>query len=160
MDSKLQKLLERISWDKDKYSYFEEAKIDKIIGNQDKTEYTFFINIKNTLPSTIFDDFIHNLKEGFDISKTTVIFRVDNVDEYRVQEYFSYLIGRYGNKCPAILTLIDTDVEIKDDTLIIVVNNMTEENKIYGLDKDIIFDFSVIQSRRSRCFIGFFWLYS
>ena len=142
MDNKLGKLLGQISWDEKKYSYFEGGKLEKIVGNKDKTEYTFFISIVNTLPADVFDEFIHSLKEAFGtVDRTIVLFNIDNIEQERLQEYFTYLIGRYSKKCPAILTIVDSEVEIREKTLIIPVNNISEENKLYGMEKEIIMDF-------------------
>ena len=65
MDSKLQKLLDQISWDESKKSYFEGATLEKIVGNSEHTDYTFVISLSDLLPSEIFDEFIHVLNEGF-----------------------------------------------------------------------------------------------
>ena len=150
VEDKLQKLLEKISFDKDKHSYFEASKLDKIVGNKDKTEYTFFVSTEEIIPAHIFDELLKNLSETFKCEKAIIMFKPKNVDNARVQEYFTYLMGRYGEKCPAILTMVDSEVQIKEETLIIPVNNSSEENKINSLDKKIIADFKSFGYRLSR----------
>lgn len=141
VEDKLQKLLNKIDFDKDKYFHFEGSKLDKIVGNKDKTEYTFFVSTENTLPALIFDEFLMSLKESFQVEKAIIIFKPQNIDETKIQEYFAYLISRYGEKCPAVLTMMDSEVSIQEETLIIPVNNSSEENKINSLDKKILDDF-------------------
>lgn len=142
MDNKLQKLLEQINWIVEDYSYFEGGKLDKIIGSTDKNRYTFLIDIKEILPVEIFESFIMHLKDSFaTVEEIIAIFNPQNINNYYVCDYFNYLINRYSNKCPALATLINTNVEIKSETLIILIDNIAEENKLYSLEKDIVMDF-------------------
>lgn len=142
MDNKLKKLLEQINWTLEDYSYFEDGKLERIIGSSDKTKYTFLINIKSILPVEIFESFIMHLKDSFGaVEKVVAVMTPSNENYDLVQEYFNYLINRYSIKCPALATLIDTTVELKSETLIIPIDNIAEENKLYSLEKDIIMDF-------------------
>lgn len=142
MDNKLKKLLEQINWTLEDYPYFEDGKLERIIGSSDKTKYTFLINVKNILPVEIFESFILQLKDSFsEVEKVIAVITPINENYDLVQDYFNYLINRYSDKCPALATLIDTTIEIKAETLIIPIDNIAEENKLYSLEKDIIMDF-------------------
>ncbi len=142
MDDKLQTLLKQIAWDEENKDYFLDGSVEKIIGNSEHSHYTFIIRISNTLPPTIFQEFIDDLKEAFSgIESVRVAFRVENPDYTKIKEYFSYLMHRYSAKCPILESLEDSPVEWKEDTLIIPVDNIAEEQKIMSLEKKIITDF-------------------
>ena len=142
MNDKLETLLKQIKLDDNKYQYFEDGKLEKIIGNKEKTCYTFLIEVKETLPVLVFEEFIELLRDGFPtVEKTIAVFNVLNVDDTKIQEYFMYLMNRYSVKCPAICALVDAPVEIKANTLIIYVNNMAEDDKLRRLEKEIVMDF-------------------
>ncbi len=143
MDSKLQKLLEQISWDESKSVFFEKGKLEKIVGNTEHTDYIFVISLSEILPVEIFEEFIHSLKEGFQaqVQSTRVCFKVENPSLEKVKDYFSYLMNRYSKKCPQLETFVSNEVEIKEDVLIIPVDYMSEEQKLLSLEKEIVMDF-------------------
>ena len=145
MNDKLETLLKQIKLDDNKYQYFEDGKLEKIIGNKEKTCYTFLIEVKETLPVLVFEEFIELLRDGFPtVEKTIAVFNVLNVDDTKIQEYFMYLMNRYSVKCPAICALVDAPVEIKANTLIIYVNNMAEDDKLRRLEKEIVWTLEVL----------------
>ena len=142
LEDKLQTLLKQLSWEEDKNSYFTEGKVEKIVGDNTHSHYTFVIRLKEVLPPSIFQEFIDKLKDAFpDIESVRVAFRVENPDYTKIKEYFSYLMHRYSVKCPILESLEDSPVEWKEDTLIIPVDNIAEEQKIMSLEKKIITDF-------------------
>ena len=142
MQDKLQTLLKQIKINEDKYKYFDDGRLEKIIGNKEKTCYTFLIEVKETLPVLVFEEFIELLREGFPtIEKIIAVITTDKVNEQIIGEYFTYLMNRYSVKCPAICALIDNQVEIKNNTLIIYVDNVAEEDKLRSLEKEIVMDF-------------------
>ena len=51
---KLILLLNQIKLDENLFSFFDKGKLDKIVGNKDKTCYHFFITLKSTLPLDIY----------------------------------------------------------------------------------------------------------
>ena len=142
MDEKLQTLLKQIKIPEDKLVYFNDGKLERIVGNKDKTCYTFVIAINQTLPVLVFEQFIEHLRDGFpSVEKTIAVFNANKVLDKEINNYFVYLMNRYSHKCPAISSLIDAPVEIKENTLIIYVNNSAEEDKLRSLEKKIVIDF-------------------
>ena len=142
MDEKLQTLLKQIKIPEDKLVYFNDGKLERIVGNKDKTCYTFVIAINQTLPVLVFEQFIEHLRDGFpSVEKTIAVFNANKVLDEEINNYFVYLMNRYSHKCPAISSLIDAPVEIKENTLIIYVNNGAEEDKLRSLEKKIVIDF-------------------
>ena len=64
MEANLEKLLNKINIDKNKYNYFENGKLIKIIGNKEKTKYEFIIE-NNILPLEIYLEVSDLLKKTF-----------------------------------------------------------------------------------------------
>ena len=124
MDENIKKLFSKMELEDTYYSYFEEAKLKKIIGNKEKDAYTFIIEINNILPVELYKHFIDKLKLAYeDIDSVVVAFDVQNTDTSLVRDYFIYLMKRYATKCPVFETFIDNDVRIDNQTLIIDANN-------------------------------------
>lgn len=145
MDENIKKLFSKMELEDTYYSYFEEAKLKKIIGNKEKDAYTFIIEINNILPVELYKHFIDKLKLAYeDIDSVVVAFDVQNTDNSLVRDYFIYLMKRYATKCPVFETFIDNDVRIDNQTLIIDANNIAEQNKILSIEKKIILDYKRI----------------
>ena len=49
MDCKIKTLLEKLNLTEECKNCFNDAKLEKIVGNKDKTNYTFYIEINKTL---------------------------------------------------------------------------------------------------------------
>lgn len=142
MDDNLRKLMEKIQIEQEYYKYFEGATLKKIISNKEKTDYTFIIEINNTLPVELYDHFIDKLKSSYnDIQKVIVAFSVINKDTSLISEYFKYLMDRNSKKCPMLSVFTDSNVELKDKTLVIEVNNIAEQNKLLSIEKNIVLNF-------------------
>ena len=73
---KLILLLNQIKIDNSLLNYFKEGKLDKIIGNKEKTCYHFFITLKSTLPLEVYIKFLGCLKNNFKDYKVGVSFKV------------------------------------------------------------------------------------
>ncbi len=142
MDDNVKKLIEKIQIEQEYYKYFEGATLKKIICNKEKTDYTFIIEINNTLPVQVYDYFIDRLKKSYsDIQKVIVAFCVLNKDMSLIDEYFKYLMDRSSKKCPMLSIFTESNVELKDKTLVIEVNNIVEQNKLLSIEKNIVLNF-------------------
>lgn len=148
----VQTLLQEMNWKKENDSFLEHGYIEKILADKDHKDYLFIIHIEKILPVSIFEEFIEALKETFqdEVEKTRVVFKVDHPDYEKVVDYFSYLMHRYSKKCPNLEAFVQEAVEIKEDVLIIPVNNMAEEQKLLGLERDIVMDFRSFGYQISR----------
>ena len=65
MQDKLKTLLEQINFDNNLFVFFNDGKLNKIVGNKEKTKYNFYINLIETLPIDIYTNFIDALKNHF-----------------------------------------------------------------------------------------------
>lgn len=143
MNDKLEKLLNKINLNKEYYTYFEEGKLEKIVGNKNKDNYCFFIKIKTNLPLYVYKEFLMNLKDTFNTFKSIgVKFNCLNKDDSLIVDYYKYLIERYSKKCPMLEMFIDNKVVLEESNIIINVSNEVEENKIKSIKKDLEEDFS------------------
>lgn len=81
---KLNLLLNQIKLNKDLLDFFKDGKLDKIVGNKDKTCYHFFITLKSTLPLDIYIEFLNCLKNNFKNYKVGVSFKVEKIGRAHV----------------------------------------------------------------------------
>ena len=55
MNMKLKELLTKISFDEDKFNYFIDAKIDKILVHENSNVWNVYLSIKDSIPYEIVD---------------------------------------------------------------------------------------------------------
>ena len=77
MDNKITTLLEKLDLTNECKSCFNNSKLIKIIGNKEKTNYTFYIDNENTLSIDNYKQFVGELRKSFDsIEKLTNIKKI------------------------------------------------------------------------------------
>ena len=136
MNENLQKLINKIELEDKYYQFFDNAKLERIISNKEKTNYTFIISVQNTLPVELYKHFIEKLKAAYcDIEKVIVAFNVLNQNNALIPEYFKYLMIRASTKCPVLETFADNNIVLENRKLIIDVDNIAEQNKLFSLEK-------------------------
>ena len=137
MEANLEKLLKKIDIDQEKYSYFENGKLIKIIGNQKKTIYQFVIEIETILPLSIYLELEEKLKQEFyTVDKISLLLMAKNFDNKELSSYYRYFIDLYAKESPLLEMFKDVTFELKDNILTIEVNNKAEEIKLKSiLDK-------------------------
>ena len=69
MQDKLEKLFKKIDFDSDKYSYFQDASIDKVIVYDNNKMYEFIINTNELLDIDIYELLLDKLNACFKNSK-------------------------------------------------------------------------------------------
>ena len=142
MNDNLKKLLNNIKLEEEYYQFFEQAKLDRIIGNKEKTNYTFIIEINSTLPVDLYNHFVELFKECYkDVEKVIVVFKPKNIKNELIKDYFKYLMLRSSKKCPVLETFADNNIALEDKTLVIDVDNIAEQNKLLSLEKNIVLNF-------------------
>ena len=142
MDVKLDLLLKKMNLDLDKYTYFEDGKLVKIIANKDKTNYTFIIDLKTNLPLEVLKDFEKHLKETFKtVDKVDYSINVLEKDEELLNTYYRYFIDIYSKESPLMSMFLDNKTSVNDNKFIIELSNKVEEIKFNGyknrLEKDL-----------------------
>ena len=120
MEANLEKLLNKINIDKNKYNYFENGKLIKIIGNKEKTKYEFIIE-NNILPLEIYLEVSDLLKKTFNITESILIINSNNNDDNFVY-YYRYFIEKYSENSPLLRMFLDSKLELNDKYNIILSN--------------------------------------
>ena len=101
---KLFLLLNQIKLDENLFNFFNEGKLDKIIGNKDKTCYHFFITLKSTLPLDTYIQFLNCLKNNFKNYKVSVSFKVESINNEYIKDYYNYLLKQNLKEFPLLET--------------------------------------------------------
>ena len=120
MEANLEKLLNKINIDQNKYNYFENGKLIKIIGNKEKTKYEFIIE-NNILPLEIYLEVSDLLKKTFNITESILIINSNNNDDNFVY-YYRYFIEKYSENSPLLRMFLDSKLELNDKYNIILSN--------------------------------------
>ena len=135
---KLILLLNQIKIDNSLLNYFKEGKLDKIVGNKDKTCYHFFIALKNTLPLEVYIKFLDCLKNNFKDYKVGVSFKVENKKNEYINDYYNYLLKQNLKEFPLLETFITDNLDINDNTINIKVANKAEKMKFKSIEVKLI----------------------
>jgi len=91
MNNKLEKLLKQINLEENYYSYFNNASLEKIVGNSNKDSYAFFINNEEILPVEVYASLCSKLDDTFkDIKNKTVKLNISNKNYGLITDYFKY----------------------------------------------------------------------
>ncbi len=130
METKLQKLFTQLDLKQEYSVYFEGGKLDKIVGNNKKTEYVFFVTLPKSLPLSLYLEINDKLKEVYaKIEKVDICFTLENIEKESFLEYFSFYLKQYKEEYPLLASLEDVDVTIVEDNAIVKVHNKAEEMK-------------------------------
>lgn len=138
MQEKLKTLLDKINLDQEYYSFFEEAKLDRIVGNKDKTSYQFQISTSTTLPLDIYTSFKEALKAGFDNFKVSILFNVSNPNYDLIKDYYTYLIKQNMQEFPLLETFLESTLIIDNNNITIELSNKAEEMKFTSIATKLI----------------------
>ena len=136
MDSKLERFLNAINFDKEMYKYFENASVKEVLLNKKTSKMTLIININEVLPIDVFKK-LNTLSCDLKGAKK-VRFKFIREDGYKYySDYFNYYFDILVSKCP-MLTCIDRDkIKIEDGNITFEVLNKVEEDKIKSLYEKI-----------------------
>lgn len=130
MEEKLNLLLDKINFDKDKYNYLSNAKLSKIIVSPKKSSWTIFIDDISYLPVEIVKELDQKI---FKIDEETnhfrIIYQIENKDNQYLLDYYPYLLEQLKTDL-TVTKLYEDSLKIEDDHLILVVSNRIEEEKL------------------------------
>ena len=141
MQDKLQILLKQIDLQEEYKKYFDNGILERVVGNSAKNHYCFLITLDNTLPLEVYKEFISILPNGFpNISVVEAIFKVNNINYDKLDEYYHYFINIYSESSPLLKLLSDSKININKDILEIIVSNVAEENKFNSIKEKLLDD--------------------
>ena len=134
MDEKMISLLNKLNLTEECKSNFNDSKLNKIIGNKEKTNYTFYIDIDKTLSIEHFNEFNMKLRESFNsIENVNAVFNIKNINMENIIDYVKEFFN--SNKSRMLSFFANNKIEFNDD-IIIYVDNVAELKKLeeYKLD--------------------------
>ena len=131
MDSKILTLVKKLNLTEECKNSLESAKLVKIVGNLEKTNYCFYIDINKMLNIENYLEFSSKLKKSFsNIDKVSVIFNVENKNYDLIVDYFKTIINILSKESSMLSMFIDNKIEYVDNVLKISVDNVAELKKL------------------------------
>ncbi len=137
MEEKIRILLEKICLPEEFHNFFLGGKLEKIVGNKDKTVYTFFMQLNESIDLNCYLTFMEALKKEFREYKVDIKLSVVDKKIEFIESYYKYIIEKKSKDYPLMKTFLDTDVIIDESSLTIEVANKAEEMKIKTVEKDL-----------------------
>jgi DNA polymerase III subunit alpha, Gram-positive type len=137
MHDKLKLLLEQINMSLEYYSYFNDGKLDKIVGNKSKDTYTFFIVLKDVLPLNVYLILYKLLKDTYNDFKVKIDVIYDN-DNNHLSDYFNYTIDSFSSELPLLEVYKDCCISAEDSLIKLEVGNKAELIKFESVKDKII----------------------
>lgn len=145
MQDKISLLLEKINLNKDYYSYFESATLDKIVGNKSRDSYKFYFTLLKFLPTEVYEEFTRKLRKTyFDFDNIDIDFKVINKEDDQIQPYYQYLVNQKIEEFPLLSMCLENEVLLNENIITIKVSNTAEMIKLRGIEKYLIQEFSKI----------------
>ena len=127
----MQKLIEKLNLSSDCINELKTGKLIKIVGNNTKTKYNFYIEIDNNITVESFKEFKEKLNESFkNIESVNIVFSVRNLIYNLINDYYKMIIEYYSEESTMLKSFKDNKVEYENNILNIYVNNVAEQKKI------------------------------
>ncbi|MDD2489686.1 MAG: PolC-type DNA polymerase III [Bacilli bacterium] len=123
MQDKLKLLLEKIKLEQEYYSFFNGAKIEKLVINDKKKEWIFIINIKDTLPVTIYNHINDLMRQEFNnLNYININYQVENINYEFLNEYYINIINQSNIK--SLNNFVDRYIKTNDHIILEVLNKI------------------------------------
>ena len=137
MDSRIERFLTKINFDKDKYECFETAVLKNCIVDNEKCMWKLYISLEKQIDIDTFKI----LKEcSKSLENVNDVFFYFEVKSYKyLKEYFYYILDKIIENCPMIESIIkDEFLKFANNNITIEVFNEVEKNKIESVKSNII----------------------
>ncbi len=136
MDNKLERFLNAIDFNKDFYSYFNNASVKDVLLNKKINRMTLILNIDTHLPLNVFKELC---EKGLNIKgSSSVRYKFITEDNSLLKDYFDYYYDILISKCPMLKAIDKNNISISDDNITFDVLNSFEKDKIESLKDKII----------------------
>ena len=136
MNMKLKELLTKISFDEDKFNYFIDAKIDKILVHENSNVWNVYLSIKDSIPYEIVDLLNKKLSSYVENKYIYNIFiKVENINYDYIYDYYKAILKDLNNNNMYYDMFFDR--LISEDKYYIEVYNNIEKNIISKLIDNI-----------------------
>jgi len=136
MDSKLERFLNAIDFNKDYYSEFEGASVKEVLLTKKTNKMTLVLDMPNRLNTLVFKELCSASLKLKGAKK--VRFKITCDDEKYYKDYFNYYFDLLIDKCPMLVCIDREKIEINDHNITFNVLNKVEEDKINSLKEKMI----------------------
>ena len=149
MQDKLEILLNRINLDKEKYLYFDNGKLEKIIINNNSKTWEIIINIDNILPLEVYLELESKVKDCFNkIDNIKVKIISNNSDYNEIDNYYNYLIDIISKSNVRNSIYKNRKIKLDNNILSIEVYNNIEQETLkefnnYFIEKFNLFGYNI-----------------
>lgn len=134
MQEKLKILLKQIGWDEEKYHYFEQASLERIVASQDRHRYRFLIECQNLLSVEDYVHFLDCLRKGFPtVREVSVEFHAVKEETSLVKDYFYYFLNEYIKEHPILSIFKNVPIALEGQTIVVTVESEAEQKKMQEL---------------------------
>ncbi len=146
MQDKLELLLNKINYDKDKYILFKDSELGKIVISTKEETTKFLIILNRPLPLEEYLYFGDVLKKAYPVIETRekyrdykvkLILSIKNVDYVYFNEYYEYFLSSYIKTTPSLKMFSSIPTNVVDGVLAIDVNNKAEKMIFDKVNKEL-----------------------
>ena len=131
MDSKIEKLINKLNLSNECIDAFSCSKLEKIVANKEKTNYCFYIDINSNLNLELYKEFINKLKESFNtVENTNVVFSVEDENKELLESYLKYILEVISKESSMMSIFVNSKTNINNNSLTIYVDNVFEQKKL------------------------------
>ena len=136
-DVKLERFLNKIDFDINKYPYFNEYLLDKVTLNKKLNSMTLYIKMHEIMVVDAYKELVSKSKNFTSASKVEYVFILEDKNKY-MKEYLEYYFNLIINKCPSLCSTDLNKVKYEDNIITFEVLNSAEEDKIMSYKDEII----------------------
>lgn len=137
MEEKMQTLLNQIKIKEEYQTYFKDSCLNKIIGNNSKTKYRFYITLKTNLPLEVYLDFEDKIKEFYQDFQIEVIYEIKQENKNYIEEYYKYFLDKYSKNSPLLELFKEREISYNNQILTLELENKAEEIKLNGTKRNL-----------------------
>ena len=131
MDSKIKKLIDKLNLQDECKKVLENAKLEKIVANKEKTNYCFYIEIDDILNLDLYEKLSNCFKEAFNtVDNVSVIFNARNRSEELIQDYVKRILEFYSKESSMLSLFLNNKIQLNQNNLEIYVDNVAEQKKL------------------------------
>ena len=137
MDSKLEKLLDRLNINKDNYEYFNNSKIDKLVIDKSTNMWKLYLELESILPYNVYIELLDKLTS--ELHENTKLEIISNTNDYsKASEYFKELIKSISKEATRYNVFENRELEVENNRVTINVFNKIEQINIENIEDKII----------------------
>ena len=131
MDSKIKKLINKLNLQDECKKVLENAKLEKIVANKEKTNYCFYIEIDNILNLDLYEKLNTNFKKAFNtVDNVSVVFSARNKSNELIQDCVKRILEFYSKESSMLSMFLNNKIELDKDNVLIYVDNVAEQKKL------------------------------